>query len=157
MWKVIQNYLLTNTKEESKNIEMKNPCLKAGSSVMKKGSQKEAENEAAEDSDDSRLRDSTQAIEQRNSQTKEARSQEEAENEDSEDSEDSRWGDSTQAIEQRNAQIRKAENNESLKSLKSLKTPLHCYRSCKKYTNNCSNPTKCRQLGREKKAAQSNN
>jgi hypothetical protein len=77
MWKVIQNYLLTNTKEESRNIEMKNPCLKAGSSAIKEGSQKEArspkeaEDEAAEDSDDSRLRDSTQAIEQRNPQIKE--------------------------------------------------------------------------------------
>ena len=69
MWKVIQNYLLTNTDEGSRNIEMKNPGLKAGSSVITEGNQKEAENEASEDS---RLRDS----------------------EDSEDAEDSRLRDS---------------------------------------------------------------
>ena len=54
MWKEIQNYLFTKTDEGSRNIEVKNPCLKAGSSVMKEGSQEEAEKEASEDS---RLRD----------------------------------------------------------------------------------------------------
>ena len=41
-------------------------------------------------------------------------------------------------------------SNESLKS--APKSSLHCYRSCKKYTDNCSNPTRCRQLGREEKS-----
>ena len=155
MWKVIQNYLLTNTKEESRNIEMKNPCLKAGSSVIKKGSQKEAENEAAEDSDDSRLRDSTQAFEQRNPQIKEDSEDSEdpdeyEDPEDSEDSEDSedpedsddlddlRWRDSTQTNEQKGSQI-------------SSQISLHCYRTCKKYTECCPIPDKCRQLSNEAK------
>ena len=49
---------------------MKNPCLKAGSSVITEGSQEEAENEASEDS---RLRDSTQISEQKDSQIKETK------------------------------------------------------------------------------------
>ena len=57
MWKLIQNYLFANTDVESRNREMKNPRLKAGSSVITEGSQEEAENEALEES---RLRDSTQ-------------------------------------------------------------------------------------------------
>ena len=178
MWKVIQNYLFTNTKEESRNIEMKNPCLKAGSSVIKEGSQKEArspkeaENEAkedSEDSDDSRWRNSTQAIEQRNSQIKE----------DSEDSDDSRLRDSTQAIEQRTPQIKadpdnsedsedpedsedsddlddlrwrdSTQTNEQKGSQISSQISLHCYRSCKKYAECCPIPNKCRQLRIEAK------
>ena len=55
---------------ESRNREMKNPCLKAGSSVITEGSQEEAENKALEES---RLRDSTQISEQKDSQIKEAK------------------------------------------------------------------------------------
>ena len=70
MWKLIQNYLFAKTDEGSRNIKMKNPCLKAGSSVITEGSQEEAENEASEDS---RLRDSTQISEQKDSQIKETK------------------------------------------------------------------------------------
>ena len=69
MWKLVQNYLFANNDMEIGNEEVKNPCPEVGSSEIAEGSQRDSieyeENKALKEPS---LRDSTQVIEQEDSQ-----------------------------------------------------------------------------------------